>query len=397
MLTLKANAAAVRRAKLNGRNYLVAPMTMLVPGVLNGSKGPLFYPEEEVEGSVDYWNGMPIVDQHPADGTGQYISARDPDVLNRQGLGMVLRAQYRGKLTSEGWFDEERTRRINPSIYNDLVAGRPIELSTGLYTENSDESGFHQGRQYTGVARRYRPDHLAILPGGTGACSLADGCGVLINQEKQTGKTGEHTLSLNSLESTMTIKIDRKKAIEGLVSNCKCDKREQVLELNKLSDEQLAIISNAFPPAKGDEEEEVEDEGGEGGEGGEPAPKKKMACNKADVNKWLENAPAEIQRMVANQRKLEKTMKAKTISAIMANAGNVFTKEELATKTVEDLVKTAKLVAPTANTSYTSDDEDEDEGANFAANGFGAVTGNAGEQPNFEGGLTMPELDLSAK
>jgi hypothetical protein len=42
------------------------------------------------------------------------------------------------------------------------------------------------------VARNYRPDHLAVLPDQRGACSLTDGCGVMVNTkhmeiEKKSG------------------------------------------------------------------------------------------------------------------------------------------------------------------------------------------------------------------
>ena len=39
--------ASVRRESLHGRSYLVAPTTLIVPGVLNGSMGPLYYPPED--------------------------------------------------------------------------------------------------------------------------------------------------------------------------------------------------------------------------------------------------------------------------------------------------------------------------------------------------------------
>lgn len=62
-----------------------------------------------------------------------------------------------------------------------LEAGRPMELSTGLFTQNepAPAGATFNGRPYDYVARNYRPDHLAVLPDQIGACSLADGCGVL--------------------------------------------------------------------------------------------------------------------------------------------------------------------------------------------------------------------------
>lgn len=179
-------AGKVRRETLNGRTYIVAPLTLITPGVLNGSQGPLYYPLEELEKSYDAWNAMPIVGWHPTV-DGVPVSARRPDVLNEFLLGWVFNARVDGRLTAEGWFDEDLVARFDAAkltgrdqILPRLRSGKTIELSTGLFTENYSvpEGSVINGREYTHVARDYRPDHLAILPDQTGACSVADGCGV---------------------------------------------------------------------------------------------------------------------------------------------------------------------------------------------------------------------------
>ena len=180
--TVTANlSTGVQRKELHGREYLVAPLTMIVPGVLNGSKGPLLYPEEEVSKNPEAWNNMPIVVNHPTK-NGSPVLARDPEVLERYQIGTVFNSKYNGKLVAEGWFDLERTRKTNIGIYQKLTNNQPIELSTGLYTENEPFEGVWNNRAYKYVARNYRPDHLAILLGSRGACSISDGCGVLINK-----------------------------------------------------------------------------------------------------------------------------------------------------------------------------------------------------------------------
>lgn len=186
MELLTANLGKARREVLNGREYLVAPLSLLVPGVLNGSQGPLYYPPDEVAKNHDAWNGMPIVLWHPTlDGVP--VSARRPDVLNEYQLGWVYNATADGRLTAEGWFDVEMVRKVDNAkltpgdrVLPKLLAGKPIELSTGLFTTNypARPDATHNGRHYAYVARDYRPDHLAVLPDQVGACSLADGCGV---------------------------------------------------------------------------------------------------------------------------------------------------------------------------------------------------------------------------
>jgi hypothetical protein len=173
-------AGRVERRTLHGREYLVAPLSMIVPGVLNGSRGALFYPLDEISATADAWNGMPIVVGHPMIG-GRNVSARSPDVLEQFGIGTVYNTAVNGKLTAEGWFDVERTKAIEPQILSALMRGEPIELSTGLFTDNEARPGVHNGVSYTHVARNYRPDHLAILTDQKGACPLEAGCGVLAN------------------------------------------------------------------------------------------------------------------------------------------------------------------------------------------------------------------------
>jgi len=174
-----------RTEYLNGKEHLVVPMVLIVPGVLNGSKGPLFYPSDELSKDPSVWNNVPMVVYHPMH-DGKAISARQPSVLNKSFVGCVFNAKFDGKLVAEGWFDVERTRRVDSRILRSLESHNPIELSTGLRTEEDPTPGVFNSVKYDAVARNYVPDHLAILPDQKGACSLKDGCGVLIN-EKSAG------------------------------------------------------------------------------------------------------------------------------------------------------------------------------------------------------------------
>jgi hypothetical protein len=181
--TLTANLSGkVRRVVHNGREYLVAPLTLIVPGVLPGSKGALYYPLEEISRDPSQWNGVPLTVYHPIV-NGRHVSAQSPDVLEAQGIGFVQKARVDGRLIAEGWFDVEKTKRVDNRVYSCLVSGRPIELSTGLYTENEPvpRGTSFNGRGYDYTARNYKADHVAILPDQVGACSLNDGCGVLVN------------------------------------------------------------------------------------------------------------------------------------------------------------------------------------------------------------------------
>lgn len=174
--------SGTRSEFLHGREYLVAHATLIVPGVLNGSQGALLYTSKDVNSNPEVWNGIPAVLNHPVDSdTGLALSGRNPRVLNEYGLGWVFNAYADGKLRSEVWFDVENTKRISPQTLAKLKRGEPVELSTGLYTRNQPKQGWFKGVPYSGIARNYRPDHLAILDTQQGACSNGDGCGVLVN------------------------------------------------------------------------------------------------------------------------------------------------------------------------------------------------------------------------
>jgi ribosomal protein L21E len=183
---------AVTGATHEGRAYLVADATIIVPGVLPGSKGPLFYPADEVRNSARLWDGVRITLNHPQDPTtGQHLSAHSPGVWERSGLGFLRNSTFKDTLRTKMWFDVARTEKVDSAlpVHNRILPklrhGKPIELSTGLFTRNDPAplGAVFNGRPYTHVARAYRPDHLAVLPDQKGACSLNDGCGVLVNTQ----------------------------------------------------------------------------------------------------------------------------------------------------------------------------------------------------------------------
>lgn len=182
------NAARPRRVTEGGRNYLVAPLTLIVPGVLAGSQGPLYYPPAEVARNPRDWDGVPLTVGHPVDPlTGEHLSAGRGH--RNAVVGAVRRPGLRGdRLTAEGWFHESATRAHAPELYDALLTGTPVELSTGLFTDNEPApfGAAYNGRPYTAVARNYRPDHVAVLLGERGACSLDDGCGVNVNTRRTT-------------------------------------------------------------------------------------------------------------------------------------------------------------------------------------------------------------------
>lgn len=188
METLKVNLiGSVRRDWWGGREYVVAPATLIVPDrVLPGSKGPLYYPASETKRNVYLWDGLPITLYHPEE-NGVPMSGRQSE-----GIGFTKGTTHNDKLETEAWFDVERT---DADLVARIERGDPMELSTGLYTEEEEhEEREADGVKYSVTARDYRPDHVAVLPDGLGACSVKDGCGINVNagvnqpKSKATGR-----------------------------------------------------------------------------------------------------------------------------------------------------------------------------------------------------------------
>lgn len=180
----------IRREVRQGREYVVVPATIIVPGVLNGSNGALYYPASEVEKNKGVWNGTPIHVGHPMDPlTNLPVSGRDPETMDRSGIGYVYndRVNRKSHRQCDLYLDVQLTRNYDRDHGSDILYrathGQAIELSTGLFTDNypaMNGARDDKGRPYDFVARNYRPDHLAILPFERGACSVQDGCGVNI-------------------------------------------------------------------------------------------------------------------------------------------------------------------------------------------------------------------------
>jgi hypothetical protein len=167
--------------ELEGRDHFVVPMVMITEGVHNGSKGPIYYPPDQLRRSAPAWNGKPIVVYHPD----MYANgfAGHPQVFNRQKVGTVFNAQFDGKrLKAEAWIDVQKVKRVDPRVYESIRQNKMVEVSTGLTFPNNNNAGTFNGEEFTMIAMDMQPDHLAILPDRIGACSIAKGAGLLRNQ-----------------------------------------------------------------------------------------------------------------------------------------------------------------------------------------------------------------------
>ncbi len=186
----------LRTDSYGGVTYLVAPVVMLRQGVFNN----ILYTNEELRKFPEAWNGRDVPVRHP-EVNGEKVSVADPKIIEESVVGKVFNTEFvmegdEGVLKAELWINEERGKELIPTVIEDLHKGLPVEVSTGLFTDTEMKSGTitnarGQAQMYGMIAHNYRPDHLAILPDQTGACSVSAGCGLNVNEDKRTGKEAE--------------------------------------------------------------------------------------------------------------------------------------------------------------------------------------------------------------
>ena len=180
----QAGGYKVKEKMHQGKKHLVIPVTMMVEGVHYGSHGPLLHSISELGKFPEAWNGIPVVINHP-EIDGMNVSANDPDIIDGQTVGRVYNTHVKNtKLVAEAWLDMEKLNNLSPEILIAINGGELLEVSLGMFTDDERIEGDWNGETYEAIAKNHRPDHLALLPCSVGACSLEDGCGLGVNNEK---------------------------------------------------------------------------------------------------------------------------------------------------------------------------------------------------------------------
>lgn len=170
-------------------DYFVANTVLIVSGVLSGSDGPLYYPEKELAKNPGKWDGTPIIaPDHLYDADGNILSVSNYTGLESVHIGEVRNARYvkkRKSLAGESWLNQHSVKTLFPLLYEKIEAEEPVEVSTGVFTKSRKVvNGSYNGRKYTHETYDYVPDHLAVLLANVGACSIKDGCGLMVTINK---------------------------------------------------------------------------------------------------------------------------------------------------------------------------------------------------------------------
>ena len=182
-LKFTTNAGELRSVTFEGRETLVAPVVALTEGVHNGE----FVSYAELSMFPESWDGIPLPIDHPNDANGNPITANSPSIIEKVVIGRLFNVQARDDIrgiAGELWIDVEKAQTINggQEVLDKLNKNEQLEVSTGYFTVldvNSGEWLSPKGKleKFSASQKDIRPDHLALLPFGLGACSWEDGCG----------------------------------------------------------------------------------------------------------------------------------------------------------------------------------------------------------------------------
>ncbi len=341
METLVANLALskVQKKTLAGRSYLVAPVAMIVEGVFAGNQGPILYEQSDITKSVASWNHKPITVGHPKRGD-QFVSGCLPESIEDFGVGMVLNTSWNSrtkKLRAEAWFDETRLDVVpgGSAIKAALAKQEPMEVSTGLFVDKEVFSGQYNGKEFTGKARNFRPDHLAVIVNGVGACSLKDGAGLLVNKDAQASdvnpQSGENLATTDAEGKLLENRIQEVRESKPLIVNEKVKmKRDEILAV--LGDDHkdfVANLSDGQVEALAKLQRTVTVEVPVANE----APK--------NLDELLASAPADVKAKIEEAFAVNTAHRDGLIEQIVANEKNQFSKEELAVLPTATLTKMA--------------------------------------------------------
>jgi hypothetical protein len=179
---------------VGGVAYQVYPVIMLVEGVHHGlGSDPVYYPPKVLEASTNHWNNMPVTIHHPVDASGAHVMCNtDGSIRMEWEVGKVANVRWEeGKLKADLMINVKQVNSKQPELLTFLQNGGMLEVSTGLLATDDATAGTWNGEDFSATITEIIPDHLALLPNSTGACSWNDGCGVRFNAKNPKEKPGE--------------------------------------------------------------------------------------------------------------------------------------------------------------------------------------------------------------
>lgn len=170
-------AASAERKTEDGQQYLVVPVVAIREQVISTDLGQHFVPANVISAAAPSWNDQPLTINHPP----RELAFDDMLTwISEHAVGKLRYARFdpeKKQLTAEAWIKIEAATQ---AIVDQIEAGETMNVSIGCLSQIAPNVGQFNGRDYQGVMQSMFPNHLALLPNDTGACSLDDGCGLAV-------------------------------------------------------------------------------------------------------------------------------------------------------------------------------------------------------------------------
>ena len=191
----------LRKQIVGNIEYQIYPCVMLVEGVHHGiGSDPVYYNQAVLERSAAAWNNMPVTVGHPVLSDGTHVLCNHDGTIRQQfQIGHIANVRFEdGKLKADIWINTSRASSISPALLQFIENGGNLEVSTGMMALDDGTAGIWNNEEFSASIIDMMPDHLALLPNSTGACSWIDGCGVRFNTAVKNKES--HIILINSLD-----------------------------------------------------------------------------------------------------------------------------------------------------------------------------------------------------
>lgn len=334
----------------DGKKFWIVPGTIIVEGVLNG----FMVPAEELRDFYNAWNGTDITLGHPKENGGS-AGVPKPDVPI---IGRFYHAEWdeeRKAITGEFWLDVDALNSAEggPDVLKNIEAGNPLEVSTAYYADWEAAEGSFKDTAYFGIHHNLIPDHIAVLPHDVGACSIQDGCGLLVNSGAIAGcihnsqkETGMKKFSVKALRESFP-------GLAKLSGNAD-DNAEVELDPEALLTDEEKEKLKAAPPEEPEETQEPETPEPQAlpKEVVEMAQAFKEIGGAAGFKKLIEGVQV-VGTFAQNVQAQQDSQKQIIIANILATGQDVYSEDELKAMELPALHKVVRLVAPGYSMNYS--------------------------------------------
>lgn len=356
---LQVQADKIRHESFDGRPHTVLPAIIAIDGVMNMAK----VTAEELGKYPGSWDGRPIPLLHPKK-LGEPVSANLPDVLERR-VGTVFNSEMDGDaLKAEFWIDDERIDRMGETtLLSNMIEGKVVmEVSTAYFCDVIMNIGEYKGKKHEVEHKNLRPDHVALLPDETGACSVVDGCGVpRVNEERRFTMSKALSVIMTALglqtncaaATNAELAADVLKIAEKLKANGKLTGK-QYEALSEMDEEQRGMVGAilgamgeadkaAAKAAKAAAKENADEPDGD--EEDDYAKNKKAKTNKQEPQVFTAEQVNELIDKRVTER-VEARERTEITDTIKANSANTFDDDELKGMSLAALQKYEKSIRP---------------------------------------------------